>query len=229
MSTVVGTLTAVLVGAAFALWRPLWHRVGRHFSTLAHEMGHALTALLTGGRAHGIVLNRDSSGVTTSSHEVSFRGTIGRITTSLGGYPAPAAFAALIMWLYARDLQLYGLGVAAILGLGCLVLSRSFFSAGISLLFTLTLAAPFFISNRAGNEYLTVPVFLVSLLTIGAIRNMVELTTLTVRGQDDGSDAIALRDATYISKWVWVGVFWAIVLAMTALSGYTLIHSLLSK
>ena len=80
-----------VVTATLVWWRP-WKYV-RHGVTWVHEGGHAVAALLVGGRIRGMRLNHDTSGRTTTAIPVSnFRQAI----VSYWGYPAPAAFGTLL-------------------------------------------------------------------------------------------------------------------------------------
>ena len=73
-------VAAVLVLSP-ALWRP-----ARNVVTIAHEGGHALTAVLAGRGLTGIRLHPDTSGLTVSTGA---RRGPGLVFTFLGGYPAP--------------------------------------------------------------------------------------------------------------------------------------------
>jgi hypothetical protein len=94
-------LTAA-VGLALVALPRAW-ALTRHVSTIVHEAGHALAALLTGRRLAGIRLHSDSSGVTVSVGRP--RGP-GMLAMLAAGYPAPA---------------LLGLGAAALLHTGRVV------------------------------------------------------------------------------------------------------------
>jgi hypothetical protein len=91
------------VAAALVVLPRIW-AVTRHVSTIVHEAGHALAALLTGRRLAGIRLHSDSSGVTVSVGRP--RGP-GMVAMLAAGYPAPA---------------LLGLGAAALLHAGLVVM-----------------------------------------------------------------------------------------------------------
>ena len=70
-------------------------RVLTLFSTLTHELGHGLTAMLVGGDFEKLVINWDGSGVT------SWKGNPGRIARGLvaaGGLIGPACWAAILFW-----------------------------------------------------------------------------------------------------------------------------------
>lgn len=93
---------AALVGLAVVVLPRVW-AVTRHVSTIVHEGGHAVVALLTGRRLAGIRLHSDSSGVTVSFGRP--RGP-GMVAMLAAGYLAPA---------------LLGLGAAALLHTGRVV------------------------------------------------------------------------------------------------------------
>jgi Peptidase M50B-like len=93
---------AALVGLAFVVLPRVW-AVTRHVSTIVHEGGHAVVALLTGRRLAGIRLHSDSSGVTVSVGRPRAPGMVAMLAA---GYLAPA---------------LLGLGAAALLHTGRVV------------------------------------------------------------------------------------------------------------
>jgi hypothetical protein len=94
-------LTA-LIGLGLVALPRIW-ALTRHASTIVHEGGHAVVALLTGRRLAGIRLHSDSSGVTVSVGRP--RGP-GMVAMLAAGYLAPA---------------LLGLGAAALLHTGRVV------------------------------------------------------------------------------------------------------------
>jgi len=65
------------------------------FNTLIHETGHALTAILTGGRVQSISLFKNTGGLAITSH----RGLIGRVITLFAGYPTASLFS--VLYIYA--------------------------------------------------------------------------------------------------------------------------------
>lgn len=62
-------------------------------ATFVHEMGHGLTALLTGGRFHELLIHPDTSGLATTS----VPGRLGRAAVAAGGLLGPSLFAAFLM------------------------------------------------------------------------------------------------------------------------------------
>lgn len=65
------------------------------FNTLIHEAGHALVAILTGGKVQSISLFKNTGGLAVTSH----RGLIGRVITLFAGYPTASLFS--VLYIYA--------------------------------------------------------------------------------------------------------------------------------
>ncbi|MFC4337681.1 M50 family metallopeptidase [Salininema proteolyticum] len=92
----------LVAAAAVVLYQPVWRWV-RNLVTIAHEGGHALTAVLTRRRLTGIRLHSDTSGLTFTKGRPTGPGAV---LTAFFGYPAPA---------------LLGFGAAALIGGGHIV------------------------------------------------------------------------------------------------------------
>ena len=80
---VVATGVAALVLVSYP---PVW-RVLRTVVTIAHEVGHAVVAVVTGRTLRGIRLHSDTSGVTVSRGKPHGPGMV---FTTMAGYPAPS-------------------------------------------------------------------------------------------------------------------------------------------
>jgi len=208
-------LATAAVALAVVLYTPVW-RVLRTGVTIAHEGGHAVVALLTGRSLRGVRLHSDTSGVTVS------RGKPygpGMIFTTMAGYPAPS---------------LLGLGCAALLGVGRLMLMLWLVVAALVLLLLL-------IRNLFGLLAVVVAggvVFAVSwygtvvaqgvfgyavawFLLFGGLRAVAELQRVHVRG--DGSDADQLSRLTHLPALLWVLVFAAASLGSAVVGGGLLV------
>ncbi|MGW3543458.1 M50 family metallopeptidase [Nocardia niigatensis] len=198
---VVGTGVVALLLVAF---RPTW-RILRNAVTIAHEGGHAFTALLTGRRLNGIRLHSDTSGLTVSSGKPY---GLGMILTTAAGYPAPAllglAYAALLgahritlmLWLTIALLVVLLLkvrnwyGLLSILMTGGLVFAVSWFGTD---------------TTQASLAYLAA-----WFLLLAAVRPVIELQRN--RAHEPGSDADQLAYLTKIPGLLWVLAFGAIAL-----------------
>src|SRR5690554_3005758 len=87
-------MLAILAAAALlSVPRATWQWFGL-FTTLVHELGHAVAALLTGRIVHGIRIRRNHSGDALSSG----RGALGTVVSGVMGYPAPAVVGAAQLW-----------------------------------------------------------------------------------------------------------------------------------
>lgn len=119
----------VILAAVLAL--PTLRRWGRTLTTIVHEAGHAGVGILVGRRFHGFVVGRDLGGHAVTSGKPTGPG---RALTSWAGYPAPAL---LGLGLVAAALAGWGgavLGVAIVVLLGLLVMSRSLLTGVLVLL-----------------------------------------------------------------------------------------------
>lgn len=210
---IIGAGAAALVAVAP---RPVW-RLTRNAVTIAHEGGHALTALCTGRRLSGIRLHADTSGVTVSYGKP--RGP-GMVFTALAGYVSPA---------------LLGLGGAALAGAGhitallwaCVALLALMLLMIRNLYGLLTLVA-----TGAGvfavTWYATAQVqgafadFAVWFLLFGGIRPVFELQWQRSRGRAPDSDADQLARLTGVPGLLWVLVFGVVALGSAVLGAHWL-------
>ncbi len=208
-------LATAVVALVLVLYTPVW-RVLRTGVTIAHEGGHALVAVLTGRTLRGVRLHSDTSGVTVS------RGKPygpGMILTTMAGYPAPS---------------LLGLGCAALLGIGRLMLMLWLVVAALIVLLVLIrnlfgLLAVIVAGAVVGGVswYGTVVaqgVFgyaVAWFLLFGGLRAVAELQRVHVRG--DGSDADQLSRLTHLPALLWVLLFGAVSLASAVVGGGLLV------
>jgi hypothetical protein len=214
-------LVAVTAALGLALVAvPRAWAVSRHLSTIVHEGGHAVAALLTGRRLAGIRLHSDSSGVTVSVGRPRGPGMVAMVAA---GYPAPA---------------LLGLGAAALLAAGrptallwtvvgllaALMLQiRNWFGAWSVLVsgavvFAVTWWLP--LSAQTGFGYA-----LTWFLLLAGPREVIGLYAAR-RGRRDrsgrrsrgvrGSDADQLAGLTHLPAGLWVAAFFLLSLVTTA-------------
>ncbi|WP_405092403.1 M50 family metallopeptidase [Micromonospora sp. NBC_01392] len=193
-------LTAVVALAVVATRLP-W-RIARNAVTIAHEGGHALVALLTGRRLHGIRLHSDTSGLTLSAGRPSGPGMI---LTLLAGYVAPSLLGLAGAWLLAGNRITLLLWVAVALLLAMLVLIRNLFGA-LSLLVTggLVLAVSWYTSPQVQAAFAWTSVWF---LLFGGVRPVFELRRQRSRGRMPESDADQLARLTPFPPLFWVAVF----------------------
>ncbi|MBP1780929.1 MULTISPECIES: M50 family metallopeptidase [Micromonospora] len=193
-------LTAVVALAVVATRLP-W-RIARNAVTIAHEGGHALVALLTGRRLHGIRLHSDTSGLTLSAGRPTGPGMI---LTLLAGYVAPSLLGLGGAWLLAGNRITLLLWLAVALLLAMLVMIRNLFGV-LSLLVTggVVLAVSWYTSPEVQAAFAWTSVWF---LLLGGVRPVFELHRQRARGRMPQSDADQLARLTPIPALFWVGVF----------------------
>jgi len=98
-------------------------------STVAHELGHGLAAILVGGRFQALLIWSDGSGVATWSALV---GRLGHATIAAGGLIGPAVGAALLFVLgrTARGARVCALVLGAGLVVAEVLVVRTWFGVG---------------------------------------------------------------------------------------------------
>ncbi|MGX1616400.1 M50 family metallopeptidase [Micromonospora chalcea] len=193
-------LTAVAALAVVATRLP-W-RIARNAVTIAHEGGHALVALLTGRRLHGIRLHSDTSGLTLSAGRPTGPGMI---LTLLAGYVAPSLLGLGGAWLLAGNRITLLLWLAVALLLAMLVMIRNLFGV-LSLLVTggVVLAVSWYTSPEVQAAFAWASVWF---LLLGGVRPVFELHRQRARGRMPQSDADQLARLTPFPALFWVGVF----------------------
>ncbi|WP_030486695.1 M50 family metallopeptidase [Micromonospora chokoriensis] len=210
----------VLITAAVALvvvsTRLPW-RIARNAITIAHEGGHALVALLTGRKLHGIRLHSDTSGLTLSAGRPTGPGMI---LTLLAGYVAPPLVGLAGAWLLGGNRITLLLWVAVALLLAMLVMIRNAFGV-VSLLVTgaLVFAVSWYATPQVQAAFAYTGVWF---LLLGGVRPVVELQRLRSRGRMPASDADQLAGLTPFPAFFWVTVF-ALVNLVALITGALLL------
>jgi hypothetical protein len=203
---------------AFILALPLW-RFSRHAITLAHEGGHALIGLLTGGKflKEKIHLNRDGSGAT----HIKTSG-LSSVLTGLAGYLGPSAvgFAGAQMLVHDFDPQSV-LVLSLVFAIFVLILTRNAFGLVVALS---TVGLLWFAVTRAEpGLQLGVAYVWVWFLLMGSTRMIPHLYYGMLRQKGD-SDAEQLQSVTHIGDVVWLFVFWLGTMAALVYGGAMLLR-----
>ncbi|HEY6593286.1 MAG TPA: M50 family metallopeptidase [Asanoa sp.] len=203
-------LLVALTGVAalvVVLTRLPW-RVSRNVITIAHEGGHALAAVATGRRLHGIRLHADTSGLTLSAGRPSGPGMV---LTLFTGYVAPSLIGLAGAWILGGNRITLLLWVAVLLLAAMLVMIRNLYGA---LAVVLTMAVLVGLSIYAEPRLQAAFAYAgVWFLLIGGVRPVGELQRLRSRGRLPDSDADQLARITHLPGLFWVGVFGLVNLA----------------
>jgi hypothetical protein len=190
-----------IVALLVVLTRLPW-RIGRNAITIAHEGGHALAALLTGRRLHGIRLHSDTSGLTLSAGRPTGPGMV---LTLLAGYIAPSLVGLAGAWLLGGNRITLLLWIAVALLLAMLVMIRNVFGI-VSIVVTtaVVLGVSWYAEPDVQAAFAYTGVWF---LLIGGVRPVGELQSLRSRGRMPQSDADQLAGVTRVPALVWVGLF----------------------
>ncbi|MEV6800652.1 M50 family metallopeptidase [Micromonospora rifamycinica] len=211
-------LAALVVVAVRSSWR-----IARNAVTIAHEGGHALAALLTGRRLHGIRLHSDTSGLTLSAGHPTGPGMI---LTLLAGYVAPSLVGLAGAWLLGGNRITLLLWVAVALLLAMLLLVRNVFGV-LSLLVTggVVLVVSWYATPQVQAAFAWTSVWF---LLLGGVRPVFELQRLRSRGRMPESDADQLARLTPFPALLWVAVFGLVNLTALAVGATLLAGPLLT-
>lgn len=200
--------TALLLTAI----NPCWRIVGL-VNTVVHESGHAMAALSTFGRLRGIRINMNHSGDTQylSSTFLPFR-----IWSSWWGY----AFPSVAGWglIYGAERGWSGVCLTACAAVAIIVtLQIRNFTALLSIgaVSAVILAAWWYLPAAVAAVFVF---FLGWLLLLGGVRSSFELLHIHLKGEGEGSDALALRSMTLLPAYLWCGTFIAVALYCLYLS-----------
>ena len=197
---------AVLLAAALALlavgWSVSW-RWTRTVVTIAHEGGHALTAVLAGRGLTGIRLHPDTSGLTVSTGA---RRGPGLVFTFLGGYPAPSLLGIGGALLVAADLAGLMLWIALGLLAATLIHVRNVFGV-VAVLATggAIAAVAVWGSARLQDGFAAA---LCWFLLFGGLRAVRELQRGRRWGRRGATDVDMLATLTRLPGGMWSGLFW---------------------
>jgi hypothetical protein len=208
-TTPVPSRTALLVALAVGLllvliaWRPV-----RLLTTVCHEAGHALVAVLAGRRLRGVRVHSDTSGLTLSRGRPSGPGMV---FTLLAGYPAGSLVGLVGVWLVLGG---HGYLFAWLLAAAAAVLLLRIRNLiGALVVIGLTLATGLLAWYGTG-------VWVSWLLLVGSVTQLLAgpRTVLEAWGRP-GSDAAQLAALTRVPRAVWTLLWLALGLGALALAG----------
>lgn len=201
------------------VWTPAWAAT-RNVVTVVHEGGHALMAAIWGRKLSGIKLHSDTSGVTVSKGNPY---GLGMIFTAASGYTAPAATAALLAWVLSQGRVVLATLVILFLMFIMFLLIRNIWGA----IIVIPLTGGMWLLSQASVDIQTFVLTLVTVfLSVAAIRPIIELQSLRMKGEAKESDADQLQKLTLIIPGsVWVIFFLFVTLAGIALTCILLLRN----
>jgi Peptidase M50B-like len=216
------TLLIVIVVAAVALSipRPTWRWFGL-FTTLVHELGHAVGAILTGRFVHGMTIRMNHSGEAVSSG----RGRVGAAISGSLGYPAPAIVGAVQLWCVSQGYTALALVVGGSILVLTLVVIRNLVGFLVVAVSAATSAALWLWATPEQQSY--VLLVLAIALLIGGVRGLATVIGVHTRrrGHLSTSDAYLMSRRTGIPSVFWLLLFAALIGASVAWAVTTVLGS----
>ena len=215
-------LGILAVAAVLSIPRATWQWFGL-FTTLVHELGHAVAAILTGRVVHGIRIRRNHSGDALSSG----RGFLGPVVSGVMGYPAPAIVGAALLWSVFTGYTAAALLVGGVVLVVTLLVIRNLFGVLVVLASAAVSAALWFYATPEVQSYALLVLGIA--LLVGSVRGL--LTVIAVhtshRSQLGTSDAYLLFRRTGIPSPVWLALFAVVIAGCAFFTGTAYILPLL--
>jgi hypothetical protein len=167
-------------------------------STLAHEMGHGLTAVLVGGDFHKFYLHADASGVAYTSTQ----GDLAGAAVSAGGLVGPAIVGALFFMMAHR-----ARGLFFTLGVG-LVLAEVFVVRNLFGLTFVGIVAVFFLwlASTASKGVQQIAAYFVGIqlaLSVFSRGDYLFTPTAQTASGNMPSDVAHMAEALFLPYWFW--------------------------
>lgn len=186
------TLIIYFVIAFILLHIPVIGKYIAIIHTLIHEIGHALMAMLTGGRVQSIKLFANTSGEAWSRNT-----KLGQIPTTLAGYPF-ASMVSLVL-LYYLDQQNYTV-IMAIISIFVTVSFVFWIRNLYGLVWVMSFMYMLYRTLTASNPvYIThIITLLVCIIYIEAVEKALTILILSIKQPGNAGDATILKRATLI-------------------------------
>ena len=184
-------------------------------STLAHELGHGLTAALLGGHFHALRINADASGAALWGGEF---GRVAVATVAAAGLIGPAV-AAFVLFAVGRDPRRARMALV-VLGVALYVIALLVVRNPFGLFFTVLLGSVLLlVAVRFPAAAQTVVILLAVQLALSVFSRSDYLFTRTARtaGGPMPSDVTVMANALFLPYWFWgaacgvlsIAILWA--------------------
>jgi len=202
------TLLIVIVAAAaiLSIPQPIWKWFGL-FTTLVHELGHAIGAILTGRFVHGMKIRMNHSGEAVSSG----RGKLGSAISGSLGYPAPAIVGAIQLWCVTQGYTAIALFVGGAILVLTLLVIRNLFGFLVVAISAAASAALWLWATPEQQSYVLLAIAIA--LLVGSVRGLATVVGVHTRRREQlsTSDAYLLFKRTGIPSIVWLLLFSALI------------------
>ncbi len=172
------------------------------FNTMVHETGHAVAAIVTGGKVSNISLYSNTGGLAITRH----RSLFGRLITLLAGYPAASLFS--VLFLYALDKEWIMPAVFTLTAI--LTYNLIFWVRNLTgwVWIVSVLSVLYFLYANNYSQWLEWLLTIIGImLLIQAFLSTWVLFTLTLNHRNETGDAGLLEDLTKIPSIIWSTLF----------------------
>jgi hypothetical protein len=176
-------------------------------NTMFHESGHAIIALLTGGGVMNIKLSADASGAAQTKSKY----WIGKVLTSLAGYPISSLTAWLFFWLlHQHMINFIYYTIISLLLINLILWVRNTFG----IIWLLIMGALTFLIYLYGKNQLQYyfAVFCSSVVLFQSLYSALTLLIISFKNPSKAGDAKNLSSFTYIPALVWAAMFFCAAL-----------------
>ena len=195
-------------------------------STLAHELGHGIAAMLAGGHFDRFVMNWDGSGM--ASWSSSGMGGLGRAFVAAGGLVGPAVVAAIGFALARKPRRAriaLGLGGVALVLAEVLVVRNGFGLVFVAVFAAICLALAAWANETVAQASL---VFLCVQLALSVYSRgdylFVKSAGFSANGKELASDVEHMSQALGLPYWFWGGLCAAFSLAVLVIGGWVFLR-----
>lgn len=167
-------------------------------NTMFHESGHAVMALITGGGVMNIKLSADTSGAAQTKSKY----WLGKVFTSLAGYPVSSVTAWFFFWLIHHNKVSYVFYVIFSLLLINLILwvRNAFGMIWLVVMGLLTFGVYFYLNNEYQRYF---GVFCAAIVLFQSIFSAFTLLVVAAQNPSKAGDAKNLSTFTYIPSIIW--------------------------
>lgn len=182
-------------------------------STLAHEMGHGLAAVIVGGKFHQFVMYADASGVATTSYD----GRIDSAIVSAGGLIGPAILGAICFIFATRSRWLF-----LFLGLSLIVAEVLVVRNVFGLVFVGVCSFSFLLLAVKGNPFVQqISAYFVGIQMSLSVFSRGDYLFTEYANTSQGkmpSDVAHIAQALFLPYWFW-GAFCGMISVLVLLGG----------
>lgn len=171
-------------------------------NTLFHESAHALVALLTGGGVMNIKLSADASGTAQTKSKY----WLGKVLTSLAGYPISSLTAWLFFWLIkVHKVKFIFYIMLSLIMINLVLWVRNTFGLIWLLLMGCICGLVYLYTNQELQYYFVT--FCAGIVLFQSIYSAITLFIISIKSASKAGDAKNLKDFTFIPAVIWALLF----------------------